>query len=70
MLTGYVLYHLYLIDKIKDRHRMRMIIKCIYDDRVNALLNDMEKYYSENYLKKNKNTSSRVVIELNPINMM
>ena len=40
------------IDKIKDRHRMRIIIKCIYDDRVNALLRDMEKYYNDNYLKK------------------
>ncbi len=58
------------IDKIKDRHRMRIIIKCLYDDRINGLLRDMEKYYNDNYLKKNTRTTSRVIIELNPTNMM
>lgn len=53
------------IDKIKDRFRYRMIIKCIYDDKVNALLNDMMKYYID---LKAKN--ARVVIEVNPYNML
>ena len=53
------------IDKIKDRYRYRMIIKCIYDDKVNELLTDMmEEYNSFN------NKTSRVVIQVNPYNML
>lgn len=53
------------IDKIKDRYRYRMIIKCIYDDRVNGLLSDMLNLY--NGLN---NKTSRVVVEINPYNML
>ena len=53
------------IEKIKDRHRMRIIIKCKYDERINALLNDMlEMFY------RIKNQSTRVSVQLNPNNML
>ncbi len=53
------------IDKIKDRYRMRIIIKCKYDDRINNLLNDcMQEFY------KMKTYTSRMAIELNPNNML
>ena len=53
------------IDKIKDRYRWRMLIKCKYDERVNNLLSDA----LEEYLKMNTKTT-RVNIELNPNNML
>ena len=53
------------IDKIKDRFRYRMIIKCIYDDRVNELLTDMMNLYNGF-----NNKTSRVVIQVNPYNML
>ena len=53
------------IDKIKDRYRMRILIKCKYDERINALLNDM---LNEFYNMKNK--TARVSVELNPNNML
>ena len=53
------------IDKIKDRHRMRMLIKCLYDDRIHDLLQDsLGEFY------KMKTISARVAIELNPNNML
>ena len=53
------------IDKIKDRYRYRMIIKCLYDDKINDLLSDMLKIY--NGLN---NKTSRVIVEINPYNML
>ena len=53
------------IDKIKDRYRMRIIIKCKYDDRINELVNSM---LNEFYNMKTK--SARVAIMLNPHNML
>ena len=53
------------IDKIKDRYRWRMIIKCKYDERVNNLLTDtLEQFYNM------KTKTTRVNIEINPNNMM
>ena len=53
------------IDKIKDRYRWRMIIKCKYDDRVNSLLKDtLEEFISM------KTYTARVNIVLNPDNML
>ena len=53
------------IEKIKDRHRWRMIIKCKYDDRINNLLTDALEEYS-----KMKTMTARVIIEVNPNNML
>ncbi len=51
------------IDKIKNKYRWRMIIKCIYDDKINSLLS---KALKDNEPKKNINQT----IEINPSNMM
>ena len=53
------------VEKIKDRYRWRMIIKCKYDDRVNNLLTDAY----DTFLNM-KTKTARVNIELNPNNML
>ena len=53
------------VEKIKDRYRWRMIIKCKYDDRVNALLTDALNQFIDM-----KTKTARVNIELNPNNMI
>ena len=51
------------IDKIKNKYRWRMIIKCLYNEQVNELLQDALK---QNECKK----EIRQIIEINPSNMM
>lgn len=53
------------IDKIKDRYRGRILIKCKYDSRIKELLIDSLKEF---YKMKKKDV--RVNIELNPNNML
>ena len=53
------------INKIKDRYRARMIIKCKYDNRIYNLLDDT---ISEFYKMKTK--TARMAVELNPNNML
>lgn len=53
------------IDKIKDRYRWRMIIKCKYDNRINMLLLD-----AFNEFVNMKTHTARVNIILNPNNMI
>ena len=53
------------IDKIKDRYRMRILIKCLYDERMNKLLNEMMDCFY-----KQKNNNCRLSVELNPNNML
>ena len=53
------------IDRIKDRYRWRMLIKCKYDDRINNLLIDAYDIYLNM-----KTKTARVNIELNPNNML
>ena len=53
------------IDKIKNKYRWRILIKCKFSEEIITLMNDaLEEYYK---LKK-KNT--RISIDLNPNNMM
>ena len=53
------------IDKIKNKYRWRILIKCKFSDEIINLMNDtIEEYYS----LKLKNT--RITIDLNPNNMM
>ena len=54
------------IYKIKDKYRMRILIKCLYDDRMHKLLNDM----LEKFEKEGKKLSSKVIIQVNPNNML
>jgi len=51
------------IDKIKNKYRWRIIIKCLYNEQINNLLQDALK---ENECKK----EIRQIIEINPSNMM
>lgn len=53
------------IYKIKDKYRMRILIKCLYDDRMHKLLNDM----LEKFEKESKKFGSKVIIQVNPNNM-
>lgn len=53
------------IDKIKDRFRMRIIIKCLYDDKVHNLLDGTLKEFM-----KMKTRNARVAIQINPNNML
>ena len=50
------------IDKIKNKYRYRIIIKCLYKDNINQLLQDM---LNTNDIKKDV----RLSIEINPYNM-
>ena len=51
------------IDKIKNKYRWRMIIKCIYNEQINKLLRQT--------LEENENKKEvRQTIEINPTNMM
>ena len=53
------------IDKIKDRYRMRILIKCLYDKKMNRLINE-----TMNYFYGQKNNNCRLSVELNPNNML
>ena len=54
------------IYKIKDKYRMRILIKCLYDDKMHKLLNDM----LEKFEKESKKFGSKVIIQVNPNNML
>ena len=54
------------IDKIKNKYRYRIIIKCKYNEEIIELMNDvLNKYSSE---KESKTGNTRVIIDLNPNN--
>lgn len=54
------------IDKIKNRYRWRIIIKTDVTDEAIEILNKvLSKFYNEN-----KNSKSRIVVDINPMNMM
>ena len=56
------------IDRIKNKIRWRIIVKCKLNEQIiqelNKALND-----TNTYLSKNKNMS-RIIIDINPTNMM
>lgn len=53
------------IDKIKNKYRWRMIVKC----KVNSKILDIIKYSTEDEnLSKMKNTS--IIVDINPNNLM
>ena len=56
------------IDKINNKYRFRIIIKCKYDDNIIEVLNDMQKLYNET--KEGKNGITKLSIDLNPNNWM
>lgn len=52
------------IDKIKNKYRFRIIIKCKFDDSMIEVLQDVLTQYQN--MKESKNTNNRVIIDLNP----
>lgn len=53
------------IDKIKNKYRWRMIVKC----KINSKVLDILKYSTENEIfEKMKNTS--IIVDINPNNLM
>ena len=54
------------IDRVKNKYRWRIIIKCIYNEQINNLLQDaLELGYDET-----KNSDTRIIIDINPNNML
>ena len=53
------------IDKIKNKYRWRILIKCKFSDDIINLLNDTLEHF-----KTLKAKQTRVTIDLNPNNMM
>ena len=54
------------IDKIKNKYRYRIIIKCKYNNEIIELMNDVLNKYSIE--KESKTGNTRVIIDLNPNN--
>ena len=54
------------IDRIKNKYRWRMIIKCLYDEKISTLLQDMQ----DSMIHTNAKDDTRVLIDINPTNMM
>ncbi len=54
------------IDKIKNKYRFRIIIKCKFDDNMIEIINDVLESYQQ--MKESKNTENRVIVDLNPDN--
>ncbi|MCI8485861.1 MAG: hypothetical protein HFJ20_01905 [Clostridia bacterium] len=54
------------IEKIKNKYRWRIIIKCKFGNDIIMLVNDALNEFS----KMKKKDSSKVIIELNPNNML
>ena len=54
------------IDKIKNKYRFRIIIKCKFGDNIIKLMEDMQEMYSQTKQAKAGNT--RLTIDLNPNN--
>ena len=54
------------IDKIKNKYRFRIIIKCKFDDNMIEIINDVLEQYQQ--MKESKFTGNRVIIDLNPNN--
>lgn len=56
------------IDKIKSRFRWRIIVKCKIDDKlINAISSTVE---STNKQNKNSKNDTRIVVDVNPTNML
>lgn len=56
------------VDKIKNKYRFRIIIKCKFGNDTISLINDMINEYSKT--KEGKNGSDRLSIDLNPNNWL
>ena len=51
------------IDKIKNKYRWRIVIKCIYNEQINNTINRA-------LIENDRKDDTRVIVEVNPSNMM
>ena len=57
------------IDRIKNKIRWRIIIKCKLNEKIIVLLNEvLQKANKE--ISKNKNNQTKIICDINPNNMM
>ena len=63
-----ICFNIKMADKIKNKYRFRIIIKCKFDDSMIGIINDVLSEYQK--MKESKNTKNRVSIDLNPNNWM
>ena len=54
------------IDKIKNKYRWRIIVKCKFDDTIINLMKDVQDFFGNT----KKLDSTRIIIDLNPNNML
>ena len=54
------------IDKIKNKYRWRIIIKCKFDETIINLINETQ----EEFFNIKKSDQARIIIDLNPNNML
>ncbi len=54
------------IYKIKDKYRMRILIKCLYDNRMHNLLFDMIRFFA----KRSAKDKCSITIQINPNSML
>lgn len=53
------------IEKIKNRYRWKILIKCILEDKIKGLLNEAEQEFLKKKLKE-----IRMIIKKNPNNLL
>ena len=54
------------IDKIKNKYRWRIIVKCKFDDTIINLMKDVQDFFGNT----KKLDSTRIIVDLNPNNML
>ena len=58
------------IDKIKNRYRWRIIIKCLYNEQINDLILDGLKQIEKTTNIGKQSNDTRIIVDLNPTNMI
>ena len=57
------------LEKIKNKYRWRIIVKCLYDEKVVSFIKEIYDELLDNELKKDK-FDTRLYIDINPRNML
>ena len=57
------------LEKIKNKYRWRIIVKCLYDEKVVSFIKEIYNELIDNELKKDK-FDTRLYIDINPRNML
>ena len=57
-----------LIDRIKNKFRWRLIVKCKIEENITIQMNEtIEKINNQN---KNSKNDTRIIVDVNPTNML